>query len=200
MNNSMIARVSRAYSHDLKTTARVIVTKRCVRKCPYCVNNHPEIKAQMEPLQDVEQLERFQTVCLTGGEPFLAPKATLRLIKELRAQNPTQKIYVYASIFEMTKEQLRILALVDGLHYTIHQHPTSDDQEMLDTLQLILMGYRKRGKSFRLALSPDIFSSIRIMPSAWNDIRVKEWLDDCPLPENEELFIAKITTGMKGKR
>lgn len=192
MDNSMIASLSRSYG--LKTTARVIVTKRCHRKCPYCVNMHPEIKAQMEKLQDVEQLARFETVCLTGGEPFLAPNETLRLIKELRAQNPTQKIYVYASIFEMTKEQLRILALVDGLHYTIHQNPTSDDQEMLNALQLVLMGYQsmKRppcGKSFRLALSPDIFSSIGIVPSAWNDIRVKEWLDDCPLPENEELFV-----------
>ena len=189
MNNWMTS-----YDPILKTTARVIVTKRCARKCPYCVNNHPKIKAEMEKLQDVEQLQRFQTVCLTGGEPFLAPRKTIGLIHQLRKQNPTQKLYVYASIFETTKEQLRILALVDGLHYTIHQNPTPDDQEMLNALQLILKGYRSArrppcGKSFRLALSPDIFSSIGIMPSAWNDIRVKEWLDDCPLPENEELYV-----------
>lgn len=76
--------------------AHIIVTDKCGNKCPMCCNKNYNIHTI--PLITKEELESVETICLTGGEPFMSPNIG-DIISRLRPY--CKNLYVYASGYEL---------------------------------------------------------------------------------------------------
>ena len=75
----------------------IVITKYCDHDCPLCCNKFYDLDRL--PTVTGDNLREANTVCLTGGEPFvLLPDTISGLSKALKEQYPNiQRIYVYTS-------------------------------------------------------------------------------------------------------
>lgn len=163
--------------------ARVIVTWDCPRDCDLCCNKN--LPAEAKPRR-VADLKGYDQVLLTGGEPTLYPVRLLEIVRELRQQTPAekQKVYLYTALYRPALGSL--VEVTDGVHYSLHHPLHPADLEGFYRFQRLIGAYP--GKSFRLYIEPRIRQAIEIVPSRWEKVEVKPWLDFCPLPPDEELF------------
>lgn len=174
----------------MRKKARLMVTLKCERDCPYCVNKDTKLMSQAHRISGVSALKDYDEVIVTGGEPLLDVPATLKTLRALRDQNSVnikrQTIYLYTSICPPHLE--KVIPLVDGITYTIHQHYKPKDMTDLLAFQATVHG---QDKSFRLSVSPDINAPLGVVPAIWKSIKIKYWypIGECLLPEGEELFI-----------
>ena len=76
--------------------AHIIVTDKCGNHCPMCCNRNYDIHTIPNITQD--ELTGLETICLTGGEPFLSPEIK-DYIGYLRPY--CKNLYVYASGYEL---------------------------------------------------------------------------------------------------
>ena len=178
-------------SNGIGAKARVIITESCHRNCPNCANTQSRTIAAIKNLYSIEELDRFDEVIITGGEPMLVPDEVAALIQEIRKQKSTRKIFLYsAAIFDM-QEFTDIVDIVDGLHYTIHSPASNKDIQDFQLVQSILAEFRGQEKSFRLYIQEGVQQNILLNTSVWSRIELKPWQEDCPIPEGEELLLWK---------
>lgn len=163
-------------------TARLIVTLDCNRKCHYCCNT-PEMLASATKINDLSVLKDYDEICITGGEPMLNPKRTLNILIELDYYN--KPLYLYTALFH--PELYALIHFLDGVHYTLHTNTTRTDLENLSHMHSLITQFP--GKSYRLYVQKDIDKITHIVPSLWTRLEIKQWIKECPLPENETLFI-----------
>lgn len=167
--------------------ARVLITLKCHRQCPYCCNNYADIKAQMRRIKNLDSVCNYDEVMITGGEPMQYPKKVMGVIHQLRKQNPNAPMYLYTAYYSVFIYP--ITRLVDGIHYTLHANSTSYDLIGFRNFQHLIGKYPE--KSFRLYIHPEVKHKITIIPNLWKRVEVKPWMPEgeCPLPEGEELFV-----------
>ena len=60
--------------------ARVIVTKKCNRKCKGCCNERLGLIDKVS----FEDLFKYEEICITGGEPMLMSERVVEMIHRLR--------------------------------------------------------------------------------------------------------------------
>jgi hypothetical protein len=166
--------------------ARLITTLRCFRDCGYCVNKQPIIKQAIK-IRDLKEIKDYEVVCITGGEPMLDVTHTLNVIKKLRKQNPNVIVYLYTAL--MNSGTYEVMKRVDGIHYTLHKGANMNDVMDFERFQWLLPEFP--GKSFRLYINDQVDKPMQIYPSYWTRIRSEPWIENCPLPKDEELFILK---------
>ena len=71
------------------------IINECGKKCPMCCNKFYDIDAM--PVATVSELKSADTVCLTGGDPFLYDGLS-DFVKTFREQYPNiKKMYAYTS-------------------------------------------------------------------------------------------------------
>lgn len=176
-----------------KNTARVIVTQECSRNCSYCVNkqNDGEMIRSARHFT-LECLTHYEMVLLTGGEPLLKYTLVLGLCDQLRRKGYKGQIIIYASRNLIPRGHwIELFKFIDGVTYTIHDENegtvSHKDMDDLHDMQTLFRCYPQ--KSFRLNLAPTLESNIPIIPEVWGSIKIKKWLEDCPLPTNETLYI-----------
>lgn len=165
--------------------ARVVTTWRCHRDCDLCCNK----KLLVEPRPcSIADLTGYDQVLLTGGEPMLYPEQVVAVARELRLRTPPkqQRIYLYSALAHPAFPE--VLKWIDGVHFTLHHPLMHFDLEGFKWFQGLLVSQAGLGKSFRLYVDPRIDRSVKIVPNRWARVEVKPWLDECPLPENEEFF------------
>ena len=165
-------------------TARLIITLDCPRSCPYCCNKQGDMLESATRISDLRELDGYDEVCVTGGEPMIDPWRTMKIVAFLQTFD-FKKIYLYTAMFGLRMD--RLLKMVDGVHYTLHAPLTRKDVNGFYRMQALVSD--DPDKSCRLYIDPGIISPITIYPDAWARVEVKPWLDDCPLPPNETLFI-----------
>lgn len=73
--------------------ARVIVTKKCNRKCKGCCNERLGLIDKVS----FEDLFKYEEICITGGEPMLMSERVVEMIHRLRLQGYTGKIWLYTA-------------------------------------------------------------------------------------------------------
>jgi len=164
--------------------ARVIVTWKCDKDCDLCCNKN--LPVQPQPCT-IEDLQGYDQVLITGGEPMLYPARLEEIIKKLRAQAPENKVYLYSALYRPAMHH--IVKLVDGIHYTLHHPFRQVDLDKFNRFHTMIDQYRD--KSFRLYIDPRIDWVIPIRPDQWSRVEVKPWMDACPLPEGEVLLELK---------
>lgn len=164
-------------------TLRLLVTNKCSRNCPKCCNK----QFNLDKIPIVTSYS-YREICITGGEPLLQqPKiqGSLRyLIYDIRQASPETKIFIY------TAEPLgvyEILAIVDGITITLHDKRGL--QEFL-ILNRDLLSLKSANLLPDISLILKIFKEITLPKnidlSIW---KIKDnliWIDDCPLPEDED--------------
>lgn len=167
--------------------ARVIVTWDCNRDCDFCVNKDPKILAQVGTC-GIADLKDYDQVILTGGEPLLYPKQLIAIIEQLREQTPAEKqqVILYSALH--TPWMCRVVDRLDGVHFALHTPLKPVDLKGFEYFQEMISLYEGSDKTFRLYIEPRITYPITIVPSRWDRVEVKPWLEECPLPEGEELF------------
>jgi len=178
----------------MKDTARVILTTKCPRRCSYCVNEYPgvlESARQFRFMHDmVRMAERYQVVCLTGGEPMIAmPEHATAMAFVLKHSYPNMKVYLYVSAYHSWDDMAEILKVIDGVHYTLHASGGMEDLGKFYLFQDMARGYP--GKSHRLYIHPHFLQDVTLVHGVWSRVELKPWLgpEDCCLPDNEDLYI-----------
>ena len=174
-----------------KTTARILITEKCNRRCVYCCNNFDKFREIAYTISDMNDItEDYKEYVITGGEPLLDPRETIEMINMLRETHPQSKVYVYTTI--MSPTTLHIMNLCDGVTFTLHDNVTPGEIRAFGVLQLAMMG-EYVGKSLRLHLGPNIDTHVPIIPSVWTRIKRLKWQAEdgnwiCPC---EDVFILK---------
>jgi MoaA/NifB/PqqE/SkfB family radical SAM enzyme len=166
--------------------ARLLITEECERNCPYCCNQYESIMSKMQTIHGLGELQGYDEVMITGGEPMLDPERTLMIAAELKIRDPERPVYLYTALFDPAIE--KILDVVDGVHYTVHENASGADVLGLSAFHGMIMN--RRG-SYRLFIHPDSGISITLATWVWSRIEMKPWLteDGCCLPEGEELLL-----------
>lgn len=172
-------------------TARVILTLDCNRDCKFCAN---KISSEIENAivtDDVRNLEDYEAVVITGGEPMLYQNALLDFTYEIRDRFPDTKIFLYTALY--TPSMPRILEGLDGITFTIHHLMSISDLNGFYDLQDLIVDdcFDLSWKNFRLLIEESISTPINIIPSRWDSIRtfaMSTVSTDCKIPDNETLF------------
>jgi len=171
-----------------KSIARLLVTLDCPRNCDYCVNKLPWPEDTLKVIDSVHPLLGYKEVLLTGGEPMLYPGVVLGVTRALKEQNPKQKVYLYTARYDPRFK--RIMEVIDGVTYTLHENTTVEDVEDFNAAQLDIVLASAENKSNRLSLAPNITWAINIAPYIWRNIKIKRWrtIEDGALPPQENIF------------
>lgn len=125
--------------------AHIIVTDKCGHNCPMCCNRNYDIHEV--PHITKKELEDVETICLTGGEPFMSKDIDM-FIDKLRPY--AKKLYVYASgaeLYNYWKKNYKV-PNIDGL--SLSPKTMSDYQLLIELLQDDCFLAMLRWKSNRL--------------------------------------------------
>ena len=143
-----------------------------------------------------EDLFKYEEICITGGEPMLMSERVVEMIHRLRLQGYTGKIWLYTASSRKLKSYWAckmLIDAVDGITYTIHHgkmETVKRDLTDLRHLDTYLKESDRSGKSDRLYIDSRVFNQdyVDSLSYGWAVVKSLKWsMDDCPLPEGEEL-------------
>ena len=170
----------------MKAKLRLLVTLHCNRSCPGCCNKDYDIKNL--PKISIAQAAQYGEVMITGGEPLLYPGKVNNLMLAIVAENPSAKIFIYtANIRELASGDTLDSSLFSGVHVTIHEDITKHELQLLKYMQE-RYPITFKTKSMRLQIFPDIKRKISIVPKLWKRITFNPWIENCPLPIDEDFM------------
>lgn len=177
----------------MKKKLRLIVTNVCNRNCEGCCNKDWVYEGPKE--FTVEQAQEYHTVIITGGEPLLYPEKVFNLMHKFN------KVMLYtASICDETKLKNILLhpALV-GLTFTIHDQKGFEDfkifKKVIDDL-IEKHNWSLMNVSCRVSI---FVNDVKLEPIdlyGW-DVKLTEWIKDCPLPNDEDFGVLQNSWGRK---
>ncbi len=146
MGNTSFETARRDSERGMKK-ARLIVTFDCVRDCAHCCNKYATARSWMTPIEHLEELDEYDEVIITGGEPLLHSVAVGSIITELRYRRPECLVYLYTAMYRpMLLDFMRGL---DGVHYTIHAPATDDDLADFNAFQCAIKMWGRPGACAR---------------------------------------------------
>jgi organic radical activating enzyme len=154
---------------------RVLLFKDCNRNCALCCNKNFEL----DELPQVDTYAGYDSIILTGGEPMLKPTFIVDTMAKVRKES-NAPIYMNTAKCDDYHEFLWVLAMLDGVTLTLHEQ---EDVADFVKLQAFLRTNPLRNRSLRL----NVFSHVdisRVNTENW-EVKTMEWIEDCPLPENE---------------
>jgi hypothetical protein len=170
----------------MNKVARLITTLDCNRNCEYCCNKQEGMIEQARRINDLSMLNGYDVVCITGGEPMLDPIRTKDFIRAIKLYYSKAKIYLYTALYD--RYIRKIIPLIDGIHYSIHRNLRPSDISRFEEFQNYIFDCSD-DKLFRLYIESGVDLAVPIIPCLWKRIEVKPWMVNCPLPENEDLFL-----------
>ncbi len=168
--------------------ARVLITKLCNRACPGCCNKLPWFESTCRSVS-LDEIRGYDEIMLTGGEPLLEPEKLIEVAWAVLGQNLRAKLYLYTALW--TDELPRITGLFDGIHFTLHADPVQRDLDGFQHVQR-LAGATPR-LSWRCFIDDRVpLDLLTIHPEVWDRFEHKPWLEDCPLPEDDLLYLDQV--------
>lgn len=163
---------------------RLLVTKDCPKNCTGCCNKD----WNLDELPIVEHFN-YDEIILTGGEPFSvnAFRKTVDLLYFLKNIMPddNRKVYVYTTDAWAVYDCLEI---ADGFTLTLHDQEDVDSFFIAanDALEQLLEQMPSVKCSLRLHIFKGITLPDDINLSHWQVKSDIEWIENCPLPVDEE--------------
>lgn len=152
---------------------RLLITKNCNKNCSGCCNNQWDLSK----LPVCTSYAGYDEIMITGGEPMTEPLRVQRLIRAIRKENTFAKIILYTT--DLATVLFYCLDwMLDGLTVTIHDR--YDARHFVES-------EREANFDESLSLRLNIFKGISIFPlkHKWKIKEDIEWIENCPLPENE---------------
>jgi organic radical activating enzyme len=177
--------------------ARVIVTKKCNRRCPGCCNRKHLGNVDKVAFDD---LFKYDEISITGGEPMMVSISArvVEMVHRLKMGGYKGKIWLYTAYSHKVETywgSKMLVDEVDGITYTLHY--SSDMKKLradltdLRKLDHFLRTLDRAGKSDRLYIDSRVYDQeyVDSLKYNWAVVKPLEWKKDgdCPLPEGEEL-------------
>lgn len=162
---------------------RLLVTKSCPKNCAGCCNKDWDLDA----LPIVEHFN-YDEIILTGGEPFheAAYRKTIGIIYFLKEVMPddNRKVYVYTTDSWSVYDCLEI---VDGFTLTLHDQ---EDVYNFVAVNDVIKDHLDHNPLIKCSLRLHIFKGVKLPDdidlSHWQVKSDIEWIENCPLPVDEE--------------
>lgn len=129
------------------------------------------------------QLDGFEAVCITGGEPAAWPSALVHLALMIKSRVPA-KLFLYTSVW--SRSHYNLPGMFDGITYAIHNADYTSEKAF-EQFQFDIGMFP--GKTHRLFIPQGLCLDLRLHVSKWSRVEVKPYSDNCPLPAGETLFI-----------
>ena len=168
--------------------ARLILTFDCPRHCPNCANDQIAAIAAIPRVATIRELDIYDEIILTGGEPMLDPEATLGFVLDLKTRRMARTVYLYTALWSPAIHDL--LRIVDGIHYTIHAPTLPGDDFGLASMHVAISEARHHGDlSCRLCVDADVREPVTIYPYIWDRVEIARFKEDCPVPAGETLLV-----------
>ncbi len=169
-------------------TLRLIITRKCNRSCHGCCNNQEQFKDENIETVTLCTFLLVDQVIITGGEPLLFATETIRLAEILKKDG--KQVIVYTAFGKNYAAIEKLLEIVDGITLTLHDQ---SDVDHFRFLNFHLLQYKRWLQDNNKSLRLNVFKGIDLNTvnlSLWKIKDNIEWVEDCPLPENE--IIRKI--------
>jgi len=147
---------------------RLLLFEECNRACEGCCNKQWDLMQ----LPVCGSYDGYDVIMLTGGEPLLRPDLIRETVAQIRASSDAQIVLYTARVVGLAE----IAPILDGVTLTLH--------EQSDVVPFVALSKRMSGGSLRL----NVFSNVDITGVDTTGWQVKdeiEWIEDCPLPEDE---------------
>ena len=165
---------------------RLLVTPMCNRSCKGCCNSIWNLKEL--PTVNTYELNDYEEIMLTGGEPMLDPVHLLEVIQHIKDwcqhNGSSPFIYLYTAKSKSAMELLMVLQAIDGLTLSLHEQY---DVPGFVKFQKLLRNYPELcEKGLRLNVIDHV--NIEGIDTKHWDVRVLPWVapQDCPLPADED--------------
>lgn len=105
-----------------KKTIHLLTTSLCKRNCKYCCNKQYDLNSI--PYVTGDELAEAETICLTGGEPFLFSNPSSTALEFKSKFENIKQVYVYTNAYELNWylgefSGPRPFAGIDGLSISI---------------------------------------------------------------------------------
>lgn len=158
---------------------RLLLNADCNRSCVGCCNKQWNLTKL--PVAGEKHFKYFDMILLTGGEPMLYPEYVRHMALKIRLTS-NAKIILYTAKLDFSVQTALTLLFVDGITLTLH---TQKDAELFkDIQQDSILRDILSGRSNRL----NVFKNVNINninTDGWVVKKDIEWIENCPLPENE---------------
>jgi organic radical activating enzyme len=119
-------------------TARILLSAKCNRTCHYCCNEQDGTLDDAVPLHNLDILQNYKSVCITGGEPMMYPDRVIALANAIKAVKD-MPIYMYSATY--TKRTEDVLQSLDGITFTMHEEASLKDVVGFDNIQELAHKY-----------------------------------------------------------
>lgn len=162
-----------------KKIIHLYILNKCTHHCKFCCNN--EYSTNSIPVATVEEMQNANTICLTGGEPFLLDEIC-DFAKQIKQQyNNIKQIYVYTcgdSLYHWL-ERNKTLHDIDGVNISPKNRYDADCvNKILETPDYVnqLLGMW----SNRIYLFPNVRTLINRDLQCYDSINImdREWQED----------------------
>lgn len=168
--------------------ARIKLTLKCNRACPYCINKCPDYREKWVKIENVNNLqwETFSSIVVSGGEPLLKPDLYFWLKGiRIRAVAPLIPIYLQTNGDLLSKEIVKeIDNFIDGIGISVHdlQHfkhlqTRFEDIARIKPIQLYV-------QDTMYATNKDFFTSL------YGKFSVRVWKEG-EFDKNEVIYVLK---------
>ena len=135
--------------------------------------------ANPRPLKKFSDLNGYDKVILTGGEPMLDADRVINIATSIRFHSHC-KIYLYTAYHKNDWDLERVLQQVDGIHYSLHAEATGVDIFDFECFQQRIQTWADV-KSFRLFVDNKIKCAVHVRPNTWQQVEFKPWLSEAEL-------------------
>jgi organic radical activating enzyme len=170
----------------MKKQLRLLVTDKCNRSCVGCCNKQWNLNEL--PIANMDELNMYELIMITGGEPLLFDTQLRKLLTNLQSVSAPKILYTANPIVELI--YLFVDKLLDGVTITLH---TADDINIFLLFDTALHSIQHYDTYDTLSLRVNIFNEVNIssLGTLFCNWKIKnniEWIEDCPLPTNEDFL------------
>lgn len=158
---------------------RLLITMKCGRNCYYCCNKSAALLEKAVPARNLDGLEQYREIMITGGEPMLYPLRTLAIVKELYAKYQDARLYLYTALYDAAIVQM--LPMLSGIQYSLHAASSLFDIRLFHDFQNRMLQYRQqheeemKRKTLRAYVNNEIPYMIKLIPDLWHRVEITGW-------------------------
>ena len=172
---------------------RLIITFDCNKSCPSCCNKYSTIMNSAIDIYNIKDIPLgVDEILITGGEPLLDIDKTLSILKEIdEIKYSKTKVYIYTAVWN--NKFKRLVKYISGVQYSLHSFDKNEKRDFNYFQEYI----KKQNISKRLYVDRAIKNYIKIIPNAWDSIKIENWkteeqllsITNSGLPYEEQLYI-----------
>lgn len=155
---------------------RLLLWRDCVRSCKHC----PNALLEDPPQLDWNEIEGYDEIILTGGEPLMYPGALNIVLREINAmRKDTSHLFLYTAMPSPADALIEAASQVSGVTLTVY-----NSKRMRDAWVAMA---RMRDAGLQLTNRLITFKDVNLPDwvEGWEHV-VREYVKDCKLPDDED--------------